>query len=117
MAKDERKIAVEKMLQEFLYQRGGITPLYAICDVLQIPAYVVAEEIGLTRSQVSHYRKGMTAIPPGRMQDIIKLLRALIADIESEISRERKKVSDKTTLLLIADLERRVDLARKIADL
>lgn len=117
MAKNGTDDPVNKMVHELLYQRGGITPLYAICDVLQMPAFVVAERIGLTRSQVSHYRKGLTAIPQSRMKDIVKLLKELISEIEKEIAKERKKSPSKVTLLLIADLERRLDLARKIADL
>lgn len=117
MSKNDSDSPVKKMIQELLYQNGGITPLFAICDVLQIPAFVVAETIGLTRSQVSHYRKGLTAIPQNRMNDIVGLLKKLISQTEKEIARERKKAPDKMTLLLIEDLERRVDLAKEIAGL
>lgn len=114
---NEDQTPVEKMVQGLLYQSGGITPLFAICDVLQIPAFVVAEDIGLTRSQVSHYRKGFTEIPLNRMESIVKLLKRLIAETEKEIIKEKKKSPDRKTQLLIADLERRVDLAKKISDL
>lgn len=108
---------VQKMVQGHLYQNGGITPLFAICDVLQFPAFVVAEEIGLTRSQISHYRKGYTEIPPNRMSDIVKLLKKLIVETEKEIVKEKKKPSNKNVQLLIADLERRVALAKEISNL
>lgn len=118
MAKNEKdKNLAVKAVQDFLYPPGGITPVYAICEILQIPAYAVAEEIGVTRPQMSHYRKGQTVIPEHRMKDAVRFLQEVILDMQKEIAKERKKSSDKVTTALLADIERRIDLAKKIAGL
>lgn len=117
MAKNQDLAPAVRMVRGFLYPECGITPLYAICDVLQIPARVVAAELEVTTSQMSHYRTGQTEVPVHRMEIIIKLLKRLIADIEKEVERERKKVGGRKRTALISDLERRIALAKEIADL
>ncbi|MBL8642118.1 MAG: hypothetical protein JNL76_08410 [Alphaproteobacteria bacterium] len=113
----ENLTPVEKMVKEFLYPRGGVNPIFVICSILQIPAFAIAEELKVTRPRMSHYRSGEAPVPEIRIQQALEFLKKKISEIEKEIAREKKKSPDKTTLLLIADLERRVELAKKIAKL
>ncbi len=106
-----------KMVREYLNPKGGVTPIFAICEILGIPAYAVAEALDITRPRMSHYRSGEASVPESRMQEVRDFLKLQISEIEKEIAKERKKSPNKTIALLINDLERRVDLARKIANL
>ncbi len=102
------------MVREYLDPPCGITPLFALCNVLRVQARAVANGLGVTPSQLSHYRKGATPVPAARMSVIIKLLELAIKEFEKEILTRRENGMSNIEKELLNDLESRLDTAKKI---
>ena len=116
MSKLELKNEAREIVRDFMEPLSGVTPLYALCDILGVKARTVAKNLNVTPSQLSHYRKGATDVSAEKMEIVIQLTEIAIKEFEKEIKRKREVSMNSIEKDLLVNLEFRAKTAIAVID-